>query len=247
MTLRANRLNVDVDSALEKNSVGMFHYAMLLLCGVNFMSDALEVNLLSFLATCAGSEWNLSDTQQASITSVVFGGIIAGSMCWGSFADRYGRRLAFICAGSIIALGGFLTCLAPSFPYLLVFRGVVGFGIGGSNIAFDLLAEYLPPNNRGSLLILIEYFWTFGSMMVAVAVFVELWLAIPLGYFGYSGCFDRYFLHLLSSREPSLVFNSGQTRRSQESYRMDIPAKRSFADRSFRSGCQYCGRATVAR
>lgn len=167
MTLRANRLNVDVDSALEKNSVGMFHYAMLLLCGVNFMSDALEVNLLSFLATCAGSEWNLSDTQQASITSVVFGGIIAGSMCWGSFADRYGRRLAFICAGSIIALGGFLTCLAPSFPYLLVFRGVVGFGIGGSNIAFDLLAEYLPPNNRGSLLILIEYFWTFGSMMVA--------------------------------------------------------------------------------
>lgn len=167
MTLRTNTLNVTVDNALERNPVGVFHYALVILCGINFMSDALEVNLLSFLATCAGSEWNLSDTQQASITSVVFGGIIAGSMCWGSFADRYGRRLAFLFAGSIISIGGFLTCIAPSFPYLLVFRGIVGFGIGGSNIAFDLLAEYLPPSNRGSLLIFIEYFWTFGSMLVA--------------------------------------------------------------------------------
>jgi MFS family permease len=166
MSLRKYASNVDVDTALEKNPVGYFHYLLFLLCGMNFMSDALEVNLLSFLSSCASEEWNLSNTQQASITSVVFAGIIAGSMIWGSFADRFGRRIAFISSGTVIAIGGILTCLAPSFPYLLAFRGLVGFGIGGSNISFDLLAEYLPPNNRGSLLIFIEYFWTFGSMLV---------------------------------------------------------------------------------
>jgi putative MFS transporter len=167
MSLRKNVVNVDVDTALEKNPVGYFHYLLILLCGINFMSDALEVNLLSFLSTCAGEEWNLSDTAQASITSVVFAGIIAGSMFWGSFADRVGRRVAFIAAGTVISIGGILTCFATSFPYLVAFRGLVGLGIGGSNIAFDLLAEYLPPKNRGSLLIFIEYFWTFGSMLVA--------------------------------------------------------------------------------
>lgn len=160
-------MNVSLDTALEKNPIGPFHYMLLILCGFSFMSDALEVNLLSFLATCAGDEWNLSDTEQASITSAVFGGIICGSVFWGSFADRYGRRTCFLAAASVISIAGFMTCIAPSFPYLLAFRAIVGFGIGGANVPFDLLAEFLPANSRGSFLILIEYFWTLGSMFVA--------------------------------------------------------------------------------
>jgi hypothetical protein len=34
--------------------VGYFHYRLLLMCGMCFMADAMEVSLLAFMATCAG-------------------------------------------------------------------------------------------------------------------------------------------------------------------------------------------------
>jgi putative MFS transporter len=41
------------------------------------------------------------------------------------------------------------------------------FWLGGANVPFDLLAELLPASQRGTFLVYIEYFWTFGSVMVA--------------------------------------------------------------------------------
>jgi MFS family permease len=43
-----------------------------------------------------GSEWDLSDSEVALIGSMVFGGILVGNVFWGPFADKYGRRKAFI-------------------------------------------------------------------------------------------------------------------------------------------------------
>ena len=43
----------------------------------------------------------------------------------------------------------------------------MGFGVGGVSIPFDLLAEFLPSSHRGSFLMCIQYFWTFGSLFVA--------------------------------------------------------------------------------
>lgn len=45
---------------------------------------------------------------------------------------------------------------------------MVGFGIAGLTVPFDLLAEFLPAKKRGSFLLYIEYFWTFGSVLVVI-------------------------------------------------------------------------------
>jgi len=156
-----------LDEVLEMLKLGFFHYRLLLLCGFGFMADALEVNLLSFLSTCAGEEWSLSNAQKASISSVVFGGIVVGSFCWGPMADFYGRKTSFVLASLLVSIGSFLTAIAPSYEWLLLFRCMVGFGIGGANVPFDLLAEMMPAKHRGRFLIYIEYFWTIGSMFVA--------------------------------------------------------------------------------
>jgi len=89
----------------------------------------MEVSLLSYLATCAGSEWNLDAAQQASITSLVFGGELIGSLFWGQIADRFGRKVAYIIACCLISIGGFLSGVSPSYEWLLAFRFIVGFGV----------------------------------------------------------------------------------------------------------------------
>lgn len=72
-------------------------------------------------------------------------------------------------------MGGILSSLSPSYFWLIMFRSVVGFGVGGVYVPFDLLAEFLPPSHRGKFLIYIEFFWTIGSLMVAGLA----WLLLP--------------------------------------------------------------------
>ena len=158
---------ITLEEALDLNPVGWFQYRLLIMCGFAFMSDALEVNLLTFIATCAGDDWGLSNAQQASITGVVFAGIIVGTMFWGMFADKYGRKATYFGACALIIMGGFLSGVSPNYYWLIFFRAIAGFGIGGANVPFDLLAEFLPATHRGTFLVYIEYFWTLGSMFVS--------------------------------------------------------------------------------
>lgn len=105
----------NLDEILEKLPVGWFHYRLLIICGLSFMADGMvyiyyyviftyltkEVSLLSFISTCAGMDWDLSGTQVALITSIVFAGELLGSIFFGPIADAYGRRQAFmICRGN---------------------------------------------------------------------------------------------------------------------------------------------------
>ena len=85
-----NRWGVEVktiDEVMEEIGVGKFQYFVFLICGISFMADAVEVSLLSFLAECLEVEWDLTEVQKSSLTSVVFVGQLFGSYIWGPFAD----------------------------------------------------------------------------------------------------------------------------------------------------------------
>ena len=85
-----------VDEVLTQIEVGSYHYMLITMAGLVFMADALEVTLLSFLASCVGVEFDLTDAQMATITTSVFVGQIFGGLLWGPIADKYGRRFAFL-------------------------------------------------------------------------------------------------------------------------------------------------------
>jgi MFS family permease len=88
-----------------------------------------QVSLLSFLSVAVAHEWNLSNSQLASITAVVFAGALLGSLCiWGPIADHFGRRIAFIIGSALVAVGGILSVFAPNLEYLLAMRFFVGVG-----------------------------------------------------------------------------------------------------------------------
>jgi MFS family permease len=69
---------------------------------------------------------------------------------------------------------GIATGFAPNYATLLCLRTLLGFGVGGATISFDLMAEFLPKSARGQFLTNINYFWTAGSMFVAGCAWVML-------------------------------------------------------------------------
>ena len=77
---------LSLEDTLEMIPNGLFQNRLFAICGLAYMTDSLGVNLLSFLTTCAAAEWKLSNTGQATLTSIVFVGIMIGSVFWGRFA-----------------------------------------------------------------------------------------------------------------------------------------------------------------
>ena len=105
-TLPYDFSNITFDDVFESIPISFFHFRLLLLCGLAFMADSMEVSLLSFVSMCAGEEWNLSNAQIASITSAVFAGEVLGSFVWGPIADMFGRRMSFGLAYVLITTAG---------------------------------------------------------------------------------------------------------------------------------------------
>lgn len=155
-----------VESIIDSLPITSFHHVLLIICSLSFMTDAIEVNLLSYISPCAGADFNLSEQQQATVVSVVFAGQLIGSLFWGPFADHFGRRIAFFYAALIITLFSFASAFATNYLMLLLFRCIVGFGVGGGAVPFDILAEFIPTQFRGKYLMYIQYFWTFGSLLI---------------------------------------------------------------------------------
>ena len=142
--------------------------------GLCFTADATEIMLLSFLSLTLQSEWQLTPNQTANMTACVFAGSLLGTLTLGYLGDHLGRRPAFLLSSAIISLFGVFTAFATGYSSLLGIRFMVGFGVGGLTVPFDIFAEFLPTSHRGKHLLVIEYFWTAGSLMTPLFAYLTL-------------------------------------------------------------------------
>ena len=165
---------ISIDAAIDNLGTGRFQIRVLFAAGLCFAADSMEIMLLSFLSIILQEEWGLTPAQTATITSCVFAGSLTGTLILGPLGDRIGRRPIFLACGLIISLFGIATGFATNYVQLVLTRFLVGFGVGGLTVPFDILAEFLPTQIRGRYLLLIEYFWTAGSMAVPIVAYLTV-------------------------------------------------------------------------
>jgi hypothetical protein len=167
---------ITIDEAVDRIGHGKFQNQILIAAGTSFMADSMEILLLSFLTLVLQYEWGWEGDNPIEIpiiTAVMFAGAMAGTLLLGPLGDRIGRKPILFCAASLISIFGLGTALCLDFTTLVICRFMVGFGIGGLTVPFDILAEFLPTENRGKYLLSIEYFWTIGSMLVPVIAYLS--------------------------------------------------------------------------
>ena len=164
-----------VEQAIDYIGFGKFQMVFLAVTGLSWLCDAMEMMLLSFIGPAARCEWRLTTTQASSLTSFVFLGMGFGAPGFGMFADRKGRLFSLRCSTGLTLLAGVGSALAPTFSALCFARMVVGFGLGGVPVAYNLCAEFLPSKKRGVYLSSLEFFWSFGSMISALLA----WTILP--------------------------------------------------------------------
>lgn len=178
-TAQANataKATINFDDAIQIAGYGKFQSRLMILCGLGWAADAMDILLIAFALPAIGQEWSLSNTQKGLLSTAVFIGMLIGAYVWGRSSDLIGRKVGFISTVGIASVFGLLSAFAPSFTWLLVLRMLTGFGIGGMlPVDYSIFAEYLPKENRGRYLVLLESFWALGTLLAAGLA----WLIVP--------------------------------------------------------------------
>ena len=117
--------------AIDSLGFGRFQIYLSVMVGFAYMADAMEMMILSILGPALHCEWHISEYQQATLTTVVFLGMLLSSSLWGILADKYGRRTVLVVSISFLFYFAVLSAAAPSFGWMLFLRYLVGFYIGG--------------------------------------------------------------------------------------------------------------------
>jgi MFS transporter, putative metabolite:H+ symporter len=137
--------------------------------GLGWALDAMDVGLISFVMAALAVQWDLSSTQLSWIGSIGFAGMALGATLGGLLADRFGRRQVFATTLLIFGLATGAAALSWSIGVLLVFRFLIGLGLGAElPVASTLVSEFAPARVRGRVVVLLEAFWAVGWTLSAL-------------------------------------------------------------------------------
>ncbi|MGW5053101.1 MFS transporter [Actinokineospora sp. NPDC004072] len=164
-----------ISERMERLPVLTSHRHLTLVIGIGLFFDFFDSNLSGTIAKVLQADFAFDGTALKLMLASAFVGQFFGSIVLGRFADRHGRRRAFMLNLGIYSFFTLLGAFAPNAAWLIVTRFIAGVGIGAENALSDsYLAEMLPARKRGRF---IAWAYTAGFCGVPAVGFAALWLA----------------------------------------------------------------------
>jgi putative MFS transporter len=136
------------------------------------MFDAMDVGLITFVLAVLAGDWHLRTDQIGLIGSTGLLGMFVGALISGRVADQWGRKTVFQTTLLVFSVATFLTALAWNVWSMVIFRFVVGIGLGGElPVVATLLTEFIPSKSRARYVVLLESFWALGWLAAATIAY----------------------------------------------------------------------------
>lgn len=167
------------DEAISHIGFGKFHIKLVLVLGLVWMVEGMEIFVLSVLAPYLRCQWSLSYVEETLLPVLTSLGMMLSSPVWGWICDVYGRKKGLFMSSVWFIYFAFLSTFSPNYTWLLILRFLVGVGIGCLPQVTTILAEYTPAKARGKILIFITVFWSIGFIFASS---LSLWLMIDFGF-----------------------------------------------------------------
>ena len=134
-----------------------------------WMLDGMDVMLYAFALGSIQQEFGLSGAQAGALASVTLLASAVGGIGVGILSDRYGRARMLRWAVVAYSIFTALTATATSVWQLILWRSLLGLGMGGEWSAGSVLvAETWPARHRGKAIGVMQSGWAVGYMLAAV-------------------------------------------------------------------------------
>ncbi len=216
-------LETDVTARLDRVPVGSFHRKLLVVSGLGWLFDSMDVGIISFVVASLAIEWKLAADQVAWLISLGTLGMLFGASVAGTLADRFGRKPMFQSTLLIFSIATGLCGIAWNYAALAGFRFFVGFGLGGElPIASTLVSEFSPARLRGRMLVLLESFWAYGWVLAAlIAFFLIPSFGWRIAFFiGAVPAFYVFVLRRSLPESPRFLLSKGRATAAEDVVRM---------------------------
>ncbi len=146
--------------------------------GAGWTLDAMDVTLYVIALGSIASEFGLTRAESGAVASATllasaFGGIVSGAL-----ADRFGRVRMLMISVMIYSIFTAMTATSQTFAQLLLWRMLVGIGMGGEwSAGAVLVSETWPAKHRGKAIGLMQSGWAIGYILAALlgALILPLW------------------------------------------------------------------------
>ncbi|WAH56840.1 sugar porter family MFS transporter [Pseudomonas silvicola] len=111
----------------------------------------------------------LNPVSEGLITASLIVGAAFGSLASGYLSDRFGRRLTLRVLAVLFIVGALGTAVAPSIPFMVAARFVLGIAVGGGSATVPVfIAEIAGPSKRARLVSRNELMIVSGQLLAYV-------------------------------------------------------------------------------
>ncbi|MGD8166896.1 MFS transporter [Herbiconiux sp. P16] len=156
---------------------GKAHKRVWLLSSLGIMLDGFDFFIMGVALPLIVVDWSTTPLETGLISSAAIVGAIVGAAVMGPLSDRIGRRLAFRIDLMLFVVFALASALAPGVWWLILFRFLLGIGVGADYpISASYVSEIAPARLRSRLLIGAFSFQAVGQLLGAVVGLLVLTL-----------------------------------------------------------------------
>ncbi|MFS2013486.1 MFS transporter [Azospirillum sp. CT11-132] len=168
-------MNICASDRLERLPLCSYHRFLLLIIGLAFFFDNLDLAMMTYLLGSIKAEFGLTTAEAGMLGSASFVGMAIGAVCSGLFADRFGRKPLFQMSMIVWGVGSYLCSTATDPLTLGVYRFILGIGMGMElPLAQTLLSEFIPAKRRGKYLALMDGNWPIAFICAGLISYMVL-------------------------------------------------------------------------
>ena len=137
-----------------------------------WLFDAMDATIYAYAVPAIIKDLNVTMGEAFAVVSVFLASTALGGIVIASIGDKIGRKPTVLLSVCLYGFFNFLCGTADSITELCVYRGLVGFGLGGLwPAAMALVSEIWPAKSRGVAVGVLQTGWTFGLLIAALFAF----------------------------------------------------------------------------
>lgn len=171
-----------IAARLERLPFSSFHKRLLLMGGLGYCFDAMDLAVIAFVLPMLMKEWSLNGVEAGVLVSSSYIGYFIGAFAAGTAGDLIGRRKIMMWALALFCIASLVCAFSPSAQAFFVLRCLAGIGTGAeSAIVAPFLSEFAAKHYRGRFIGALAGFFSFGFLAAALLGY----FIVPLGDWGW--------------------------------------------------------------
>ncbi|WP_315906002.1 MFS transporter [Priestia koreensis] len=163
---------------LDSPKLKRFQRKITMLSAAGTFLDGFDLTVIAVAMPLILSQWGFGPGVQAMITSSAVIGSLIGALWLGNLTDKFGRKAMYVVDLLAFVIFAALTAFAQAPWQLILFRFLLGIGIGADYpISATLVSEFSPTKERGKYSTFLGAMWFVG----AVTAYIVGIVLLPLG------------------------------------------------------------------